>query len=97
MRERYIEAGPVNYVHAGAPPFLFIHGDADVLVPLHQSELLHEALQNAGIESTLHIVKGAPHGSRNVITPEVRAMILAFLNDKLRGHSATPCHYPPSR
>ena|ERR1700677_1663741 len=84
VRGRYIEAGPVNYVHAGAPPFLLIHGDADALVPLHQSELLHEALKRAGVESVLHVVKGAAHGSRNVITPEVRAMILAFLNDKLK-------------
>jgi acetyl esterase/lipase len=82
--ERYVEASPVNYVHPGAPPFLIIHGDADALVPLHQSELLHAALRKAAVHSTFHIAKGTAHGSRNVITPEVRAMILAFLTEKLR-------------
>jgi acetyl esterase/lipase len=82
---RYTEASPVNYAHAGAPPFLIIHGDADTLVPLRQSELLRDALQKAGADATFHVVKGAEHGSRNVITPGVRAMILAFFKDKLRG------------
>ncbi len=83
---RYREASPVNYVHAGAPPFLLIHGDADELVPLRQSELLRDALEKAGVEAMLHIVKGAPHGSRNVITPEVRETILAFLIEKIARH-----------
>ena len=80
---RYIEASPVNYVHAGAPSFLLIHGDADSLVPMQQSEILRDVLKKAGVETTLHIVKGAAHGSQNVVTPEVRAMLLAFLKDKL--------------
>ncbi len=80
---RYIEASPVNYIRPGAPPFLLIHGDADPLVPVGQSEILHDALQRAGVESVLHIEKGAAHGSQNVVTPEVRGMILAFFKDKL--------------
>ena len=84
VRERYIEASPVNYAHAGAPPFLLIHGDADELVPVTQSELLREALVRAGADVTFHIVKGAGHGSSNVITPEVREKILSFLRDKLK-------------
>lgn len=83
IRDHYAEASPVTYVHAGAPPFLLIHGDADELVPLRQSELLRDALKRAGADVTFHVVKGAGHGSRNVINPEVRAMILAFLNEKL--------------
>ena len=85
VRPRYIEASPVNYVHAGAPPFLLIHGDADELVPLNQSELLRDALMKAGVDVEFHVVKGAAHGSRNVITPEVREKILAFLMGKVAG------------
>lgn len=85
VRDRYIEAGPVNYIHADAPPFLLIHGDVDALVPLHQSELLYTALRNAGVAAELLVVKGAEHGSRNVITPEVRAAILAFFKKHLKG------------
>lgn len=83
--EQYRLASPVNYVHAGAPPFLIVHGDQDKLVPPHQSELLHEALRKAGVESTLKIVQGAEHGSRNVINPDVRATLLAFLKKHLQG------------
>ena len=41
-------ASPLGYVSAGAPPFLLIHGDSDGLVPLSQSEILADALANAG-------------------------------------------------
>lgn len=86
IRDRYIEASPVNYAHAGAPPFLLVHGDADELVPPNQSELLRNALVKAGAGVELLLVKGAAHGSRNVITPEVRERILAFLDDKLKNN-----------
>lgn len=85
IRDRYIEASPVNYAHAGAPPFLLVHGDADELVPPGQSELLRDALVKAGVGVELLIVKGAGHGSRKVITPEVRERILAFLIQKVKG------------
>jgi acetyl esterase/lipase len=61
-KEKAERANPIKYVGAGAPPFLIMHGDQDPLVPLGQSELLHEALKKAGVDSTLHVVKGAGHG-----------------------------------
>lgn len=85
LRDKYIAASPVNHAHADAPPFLLIHGDADDLVPLEQSEFLFDALKNAGADATLHIVKGAGHGSSNVVNPGVRAQILAFFEQHLKG------------
>ena len=41
-----------------------VHGDSDASVPVHQSKLLHAALQSAGADSTLNIVKDAGHGLR---------------------------------
>lgn len=61
-RDRVARANPITYVAPGAPPFLIVHGDRDDLVPLNQSELLHAALQQAGMTSTLIVVKGAGHG-----------------------------------
>ena len=84
VRERYIEASPVRYVHPGAPPFLIVHGDRDELVPLSQSELLHAALKAAGVDTTLHVVKGAGHGPLEVVTPEVRDIIMAFFEKHLK-------------
>lgn len=82
--ERYVKASPVTHVHAKAPPFLIVHGELDPLVPLHQSELLRDALLKAGVEVSLHVVKGAGHGSSNVITPTVRSLILAFFDRHLK-------------
>ena len=44
---------PVAHVHAGAPPFLLLHGTADTVVPYAQSELLAEALQAVGADVRL--------------------------------------------
>ena len=52
---------PVTHVTAAAPPFLLVHGEADGLVPINQSELLHEALLAAGVSSEFIRVPGADH------------------------------------
>ncbi|MFH1719137.1 MAG: alpha/beta hydrolase, partial [Planctomycetota bacterium] len=64
-RSLVAKANPITYVTKDDPPFLIMHGDKDMLVPLHQSELLHDALKQAGVETTLHVVKGAGHGLRD--------------------------------
>jgi acetyl esterase/lipase len=54
-------ASPVRFAHAGAPPFLFLHGSADELVPPRQSQRLAEALTAAGGTATVELVPGAGH------------------------------------
>ncbi|UCG57772.1 MAG: alpha/beta hydrolase [Phycisphaerales bacterium] len=58
------KANPITYVTKDDPPFLIMHGDKDMLVPLHQSELLHDALTKAGVVARLYVVKGGGHGLR---------------------------------
>jgi len=58
------KASPITYVTKDDPPFLIMHGDKDMSVPLHQSELLYDALKKVGVDATLHVVKGAGHGLR---------------------------------
>ena len=54
---------PANlHISKGDPPCFIVHGDADFVVPLNQSELLHAALKKAGVPSTLYVVKGGNHG-----------------------------------
>ncbi len=55
-------ASPVNYVHADAPPFLIVHGDADRIVSLQQSQLFQQALRAQGNSAELHIVPNGDHG-----------------------------------
>ena len=64
-KEKTARANPITYVTSNAPPFLICHGDADPLVPCHQSELLAAALKKAGVPVTFYVVKGAGHGRFN--------------------------------
>jgi acetyl esterase/lipase len=54
-------ASPASYVSRDDPPFLFIHGDRDPVVPISQSDILHRALRAAGVESTFHVIPGGGH------------------------------------
>jgi dipeptidyl aminopeptidase/acylaminoacyl peptidase len=58
------KVNPIIYITGDEPPFLILHGDDDKLVPHAQSEMLHAALEKAGDDSTLYIVKGGGHGLR---------------------------------
>ena len=60
--EKVARANPITYVSKESPPFLLIHGDQDPLVPVHQAQLLYDALKEKGVPVQLHIVKGAGHG-----------------------------------
>ena len=52
---------PAQLVTSKAPPFLLIHGDADPMVPLQQSEVLLDSLKKAGIPAELIVKKGGGH------------------------------------
>jgi acetyl esterase/lipase len=76
------QANPITYVTAKSPPFLIMHGDQDDIVPFNQSELLHDALKQAGAEVTFHPVKGAGHGFAR---PELDEMLVSFFDKHLKG------------
>jgi acetyl esterase/lipase len=54
-------ASPITYARKGGPPFLIMHGDKDDVVPLDQSIDFHEALKEAGADSTLMVIKDIGH------------------------------------
>jgi acetyl esterase/lipase len=62
LQEIARQISPVSHVTPDDPPTLIIHGDADRLVPLQQSELIAEKLKEAGVETNLVVKKGAGHG-----------------------------------
>jgi acetyl esterase/lipase len=62
--EKAAEASPVTFVHAGAPPALFIHGTKDHIVRLGQAQEMVAALHRVGVPATLVPVVGAQHGFR---------------------------------
>jgi len=60
-RELATLASATAHVRGGEPPFLLVHGEADNLLPLMQSEALYEALRNAGDDAMLHVAPGGGH------------------------------------
>ncbi|NUT02600.1 MAG: alpha/beta hydrolase [Hamadaea sp.] len=54
-------ASPVHRVHAGAPPFLAVHGTDDQVVPFAQSVALAEALRGVGVRCDLLAAEGGDH------------------------------------
>jgi acetyl esterase/lipase len=80
--DRVARANPITYVTPDDPPFLIVHGDADVLVPHHQSVLLEAALRKAGVSVELVTIRGGLHGPDTESKGFDRA--LAFLKAKLK-------------
>jgi acetyl esterase/lipase len=87
-RAKVARANPITYVTRDDPPFLIMHGDRDNLVPLHQSELLHQALQKARVPVTLVRLEGAGHGGPGFETPEVRQQVVEFFDQRLKAMRA---------
>jgi acetyl esterase/lipase len=78
------KANPITYVSKDDPPFLIMHGDQDPLVPFNQSELLLEALKQAGVAVTFQPIKGSGHGGPLFNTPEVRRQVIEFFDRELK-------------
>jgi acetyl esterase/lipase len=76
------QASPLTHVSPDAPPFLLLHGAADRFVPCVQSERLHAALVEAGVEVELDLYEDAVH--MWVGTPETAAQAFDRTLDVLR-------------
>lgn len=61
IKSRAISISPARLVKDPKLPFLFIHGDADPVVPLQQSRKMVEAIKAAGGSAELIIKKGGGH------------------------------------
>ena len=53
---------PLNHASANDPPVLLVHGDADEAVSISHSEVMHEALKDAGVVTEFVVIKDGPHG-----------------------------------
>ena len=80
--DKVARANPITYVTPDDPPFLIVHGDADLLVPHHQSELLEAALRKAGVRVRFVTIPGGPHGGETVT--QGLPLALDFLAEMLR-------------
>ena len=75
------DASPLSYVHPGCPPFLILHGRKDNIVPIVESELLHQCLLDAGVDSTFAPFPDAGHA---LFSDRATAMVLDFFRRTLQ-------------
>ncbi len=86
-RQEFVQlANPLSHVHPASPPFLIIHGEDDDVVPIKQSVLLHNALQQHGVASELWRIDGAGHsfGATTAHFAHVNQRIEQFFASHLR-------------
>ncbi|MCS7022187.1 MAG: alpha/beta hydrolase [Gemmataceae bacterium] len=57
---------PYYYVSKDSAPALIIHGDADTLVPLYQSERIAARYKEVGVPCQLIVRRGAGHGWKDI-------------------------------
>lgn len=56
------KASPRELIHPGMPPYLLVHGSADLNAPFEQSVLMFEAMRAAGQPCDLIVIDGGGHG-----------------------------------
>jgi acetyl esterase/lipase len=59
------QLSPLNYVRAGLPPIITIHGENDDVAPYNHSVRLHSSLDKAGVPNQLVTIRGRKHGGFN--------------------------------
>ena len=85
------EASPIAHVTAASPPQLLVHGAIDQLVPLAQSQLHLQKLQEAGVACDLVVVPDCGHDSHKLYADvTVQEHVLRFLEQHLAVDTPSP-------
>src|SRR5262249_29251697 len=84
-RAKAIAASPTTYVSKDDAPFLIIHGENDMSIPVSQSEVLASKLKAAGVPVTLIVAENRGHG---VGGPAFAPDIISFFDKYLKPGSA---------
>jgi len=83
------EACPITYLSKDTPPILILHGDADRVVNISQSQLLDAAMKKAGARGEFITLPGVGHSHGDVWMKE-RQRILDFFELHLAGDVSAP-------
>jgi acetyl esterase len=87
------QLSPINNVHAGMPPFLFIHGTQDSVVPFSQSVEMCSRIKQAGGSCEVYGVQGGGHGIRwwesyPKLAAQYKAKMIEWLEQQLNSTPA---------
>lgn len=66
------EISPLFAVHAGMPPFLWIHGTEDDQVSYDQSTMFCDAMRKVGVPCALITIEGGGHGMSGWRAPDMQ-------------------------
>jgi dipeptidyl aminopeptidase/acylaminoacyl peptidase len=89
-RDTYVQASPVTWVTAGAPPILIQHGQDDEAIPPEQATLIAARLEAAGVPHVLTIIPKQGHGFRGDAALGAEAAQWAFFDEHLQPAATTP-------
>ncbi len=91
--EIFRKASPIARTHAGAPPFLVIHGTGDTVIPVQQARDFVEKLRSVSRSVVGYVeLPGAGHGfdmTDGARTGSMATAIGLFLNDVHRNQALT--------
>lgn len=73
------KANPLNYITKNSAPMLLMHGSADNIVSPAQTNILFQALRNAGVEAERYVVPNANHSDDYWAQEEIFCVIVDFL------------------
>jgi hypothetical protein len=77
-RSKFVFIDPITFIDPSDPPFLIFHGNADIVVPYCESQLLYNALQASGVSSELIIVPGGQHYTNTHTEANFKKMVDFF-------------------
>ena len=88
-KDKAARVNSISYVTPDDPPFLIVHGDKDGTVPINQSQMLFDALKQAGVSARFHTIHGASHGGPGFAGKEIDDMVATFFEQRLKSTGAT--------
>lgn len=74
------QTNPINYITKNSAPMLLMHGTADSIVAPEQTDMLFQALRNAGVEAERYLVPNAEHSDEHWYQDAVFEVIINFFN-----------------
>nr|WP_298522788.1 alpha/beta hydrolase [uncultured Halomonas sp.] len=80
---QYAQASPMEHITGNAPPFFLFHGTWDSLVPVDHARDFHTALDDAGVDSELYLLRYRGHITTFLTRGSAMDAAMAFLRREL--------------
>ena len=82
------DTSPIYHVTSNLPPILILHGDADTLTPLEQSERFRDRAKEVGRTVVLEVHRGGKHGWETMVLDILK--FAAWFDEHLKPGTGAP-------